>query len=470
MNTQNQNNIKIAAFVCNWCSYAGADSAGTSRLQYDDSIRIIRFPCTGRIDPIFIIKAFETEVDGVLVSGCHPGDCHYSTGNFYARRRFNVFRSLMEFIGLDLRRLHFSWVSAAEGAKWANVVNKVSSEVKSIPNGKFKWALTYHKKNNGQNTEHKNKKTELSKKIKNLYESFIKEYNKPFPYEKENTLTEQLRTLAKNLLVNNKVNAIIGYKSSNFEKLTTPVVITNPESVNQLVWNRYCVNNLTSYLTRPKIKKLGKIGIVVKACDSKSIIGLIQENQINRDDIFIIGIQCDGVLENEKILEKCLSCSNRIPVIKNEYIYDKEIEIKLNVNVIDEAIKLIENSSIEERWNFWQEEFSRCIRCYACRTVCPFCYCETCITDKHRPQWISPSASPKGNFSWNLIRAFHLSGRCIGCNECSRVCPVNIHLDILNRKIALEIKKEFEYEAGVSIDVSPPLTTYRPDDSQEFIL
>lgn len=123
---------KIAAFVCTWCTYAGADLAGTSRLHYPPNVRVIKFPCTGRIDPLFIIRAFQKGADAVLVSGCHPGDCHYMAGNLHARRRFAAFRKLLEFIGVDLRRLRFSWVSAAEGGKWVDVVTELTDEVRTL--------------------------------------------------------------------------------------------------------------------------------------------------------------------------------------------------------------------------------------------------------------------------------------------------------------------------------------------------
>ncbi len=129
-------NPKIVAFVCNWCTYAGADLAGTSRLKYDASIRVLRVPCTGRIDTLFIVKAFEQGADCVLVSGCHPGDCHYDAGNYHARRRWTIFRELMSFLGIDDRRLQFSSVSAAEGVKWARLINELVDEIKS--KGPFK--------------------------------------------------------------------------------------------------------------------------------------------------------------------------------------------------------------------------------------------------------------------------------------------------------------------------------------------
>ncbi len=123
---------KVVAFVCNWCTYTGADLAGTSRLKMAPNVRIIRAPCSSRISPLFIIKAFERGADGVIVSGCHPGDCHYSTGNYYARRRFAVFSELLEFLGIDAGRVTFSWVSASEGTKWQQVVNETAARVKAL--------------------------------------------------------------------------------------------------------------------------------------------------------------------------------------------------------------------------------------------------------------------------------------------------------------------------------------------------
>jgi len=129
---------KIVAFLCNWCSYAGADLAGISRIQYPPTIRIIRVPCSGRVDPFYILKALQNGADGVLVSGCHPGDCHYLTGNYVARRRFAVLHDLLEFAGIDPGRVSFSWVSAAEGERFAEVVREVSEKVRQLgPNRKL---------------------------------------------------------------------------------------------------------------------------------------------------------------------------------------------------------------------------------------------------------------------------------------------------------------------------------------------
>lgn len=131
----------ILAFLCRWCSYAGADLAGSSRIQYPPNVSPIRVPCSGRVNPILVMKALHMGADAVLVSGCHPGDCHYSVGNYYARRRFMVLKSLLEYLGIDPRRFQVSWCSAAEGVKYSQVVKDVVTEVKNA--GPNRWAASH---------------------------------------------------------------------------------------------------------------------------------------------------------------------------------------------------------------------------------------------------------------------------------------------------------------------------------------
>ena len=131
-NQQKEFDPKIIAFLCNWCSYAAADLAGSSRLQYPSNIRTIRIPCTGRLNPLLVIKALNKGADGILVSGCHPGDCHYIDGNYYARRRFIMLKELLEFSGVEPERLNFTWCSAAEGRRFAEIVRKVVDRVESV--------------------------------------------------------------------------------------------------------------------------------------------------------------------------------------------------------------------------------------------------------------------------------------------------------------------------------------------------
>ena len=130
--TQTDWEPKVIAFLCNWCSYAGADLAGISRIQYPPNVRIVRVPCSGRVNPLYIIKSLQHGADGVLVSGCHPGDCHYISGNYYARRRFTILKDLLETVGIEPGRVNFSWVSAAEGEKFSRIVTEVIEKVKAL--------------------------------------------------------------------------------------------------------------------------------------------------------------------------------------------------------------------------------------------------------------------------------------------------------------------------------------------------
>ncbi len=128
----------IVAFLCNWCSYTGADLAGTSRIQYPPNVKVVRVMCSGRVNPMLVVHALQQGADGVLISGCHPGDCHYTQGNYFARRRMKLMTSLLEYVGIDPRRVQMSWVSASEGQKFADVITKVTEDVRTLgPNSEF---------------------------------------------------------------------------------------------------------------------------------------------------------------------------------------------------------------------------------------------------------------------------------------------------------------------------------------------
>ena len=122
----------IVAFLCNWCSYAGADLAGTSRIQYPPNVKIIRVMCSGRVNPVFVLNALQEGMDGVIIGGCHPGECHYETGNYLARRRMTVLKKILEYIGIDPKRVQMTWVSASEGGKFAEVIKTATDEIKKL--------------------------------------------------------------------------------------------------------------------------------------------------------------------------------------------------------------------------------------------------------------------------------------------------------------------------------------------------
>ena len=282
-------------------------------------------------------------------------------------------------------------------------------------------------------------------------------------------MIEEIRKKAKELLKSKEVEVIIGYQKSSSNSFITPCFIETEDELGRLTWDEHCVYNLSLYL---KEMKKG-VGIVAKGCDVKSIVVLVQEKQIERERVKIIAVECQAqVDEKGQILEKCQVCQVHIPAVYDELVRSKTppstSEVKKSGKEYS-TVEEVEDKSTPERWEFWQREFEKCIRCYACRQVCPLCYCSECISEKTEPQWILSSPSLKGNTTWNIVRAFHLAGRCIDCGECERVCPVNIPLGKLNRKMEKEIKGMFNYVPGLDAGEKPPLLDFRVDDPEEFI-
>lgn len=293
-------------------------------------------------------------------------------------------------------------------------------------------------------------------------------------------MIEKIKEKAKELLTTKQVEVIIGFKRATDGVSAIPAFCVNEEDVASLIWDSYCVYNLATYL---KGFKDQKVGVIAKACDIKAIIVLLQENQLKREDVFIIGVECSGVIDEkrmdstEKVVEKigfdkrCQKCKPAIPSFCDVLISqnDEKKQESLSEELSCEDIDKLEAKSTDEKFKFWQEEFSRCIRCYACRQICPLCYCPTCVADNTTPAWFSKATSPEGNFTWNTIRAMHLAGRCIDCGECERACPVGIPLRDINKKIERDVKEMFDYKAGIDIDGKPLFSSFDNDDPEDFI-
>ncbi len=439
---------KIVAFVCNWCTYTGADLAGTSRVQYASNVRIVKLPCTGRISPLFVIRALMQGADGVLVSGCHPGDCHYTAGNYHARRKYTVLRELLHFLGIEPERVQFSWVSAAEGRKWAEVVNDVVAGVRALgPRGG----------ENGGVGEWESGRAAAAAGT-----------NTPTLQHSNTPAQTELRAKARALLEQGDVSVVIGYGEGTLPGATRPVFITAPADADRLVWNEHCRNNLSVYLTKENIRKLGKAAVVVKGCDTKSVVGLVQENQVKREDVVLLGMACGGVQSGAGIAAKCPACDVHTPPIVDHVIG----EAPANPEPMDPRVAELERLAAlpaPERRAYWESQFERCLRCYACRAACPLCYCERCLADKTQPRWIPAPADTAGNVSWHAVRALHLAGRCADCGACTQACPANIRLDLLNLRMAQVVEEAFGYQSGRDLAAAPPLTVFREDDKQEFV-
>lgn len=261
-------------------------------------------------------------------------------------------------------------------------------------------------------------------------------------------MIEQLRESCRRLLADGTVKVVIGYGERG------PVFVTRPDDAGTLSWHDRCFQNLTVYLKRKEIQALGKPAIVVKGCDERALVVLEKESQIQRKDIYVIGVPCQGLG-----LPKCNACAVRNPRFADETIGQP----------VEQPAPQPPPPPTPSGIEFWKEELSRCIKCYACRQVCPLCYCERCIVDKNRPQVIDSSASLKGNFAWHITRAFHLAGRCVGCGECVRACPVGIDLSRLNRTLGMAAKQHFNYVPGMDPNAEPVIGSYSLQDKEDFI-
>ncbi|MBU5611852.1 4Fe-4S dicluster domain-containing protein [Geomonas azotofigens] len=293
-------------------------------------------------------------------------------------------------------------------------------------------------------------------------------------------ITEAIRKEAVKILKDETVVGVVGYLPGRRKGTASPALVTTVEEAEKLIFSPACVNNLSVYLTKAKkgVLKQGKVGIVAKGCDMRALAGLMTESQLQREDLFIIGVVCPGVygfgvertgtLTEANIARKCRECTVHMPEGADVAAGTHAELADLTPEEAQEMAR-IEAMPQAERWAFWKEHFSRCIRCMACRQVCPFCYCEQCLCDKNRPQAVESSPRPAGNMAWHLVRAMHLAGRCGGCAECERVCPMDIPLNLLNRRMAQELKELYDFEAGLTPVDKGPLNQYKEDDDQSFI-
>jgi formate dehydrogenase subunit beta len=313
------------------------------------------------------------------------------------------------------------------------------------------------------------------------------------------SLKEKMIHRALLLLTERKVDAVLGFQRGTIPMMSHPILIRHPEGADQLHWDSFCSTNLANYL--PQIKE--RIAIFAKGCDSRNLVLQILENQIKREQLYIIGVPCQGMLDRRKIQaelngrellgvretsqhlhllgegfmdslerssylqENCAICTHRNAVIHDELLAEPVLEQE----GVDryEDVRAIEAMTASKRWSYFEELLAPCIRCYACRNACPMCFCPVCFVDESTPQWLGKSIDPTDTKTFHFLRAYHLAGRCTDCGNCERACPMSIKVRQLTKKLEKDILEFYGYEAGLSLDQSPPLDTYSPDDPQEFI-
>ena len=312
---------------------------------------------------------------------------------------------------------------------------------------------------------------------------------------------EQLIEKASELLKNGTVSCVLGWGAGEFGYDVTPTLFTNADDLkNNFVFNDFCGANLSKYLISKTQKLDGKILVFLKPCDTYSFNQLLTEHRFDREKVYAVGIPCEGMADitkikaivgdgiskiendgdhitvttiyddeanainsNDLLSERCINCKSKKHVAFDELLGEDGDVIESNR--FDEVAR-IEAMTPDERFAFWQNELSKCIRCNACRDVCPACTCEKCVFDN--PNSGIENKSPANSFEekmFHIIRAFHVAGRCTDCGECSRVCPQNIPLHLLNRKFIKDINEFYgEYQAGAEVGSRAPLVDYTLDD------
>jgi ferredoxin len=273
-------------------------------------------------------------------------------------------------------------------------------------------------------------------------------------------LAQRLRDHARDLLESGRVDCVIGFESGS-RGGARPAFIYDAADATRLTWNQACAHNLVTFLhDKKKPARRGQdpptVAVVAKPCDSRAINVLLAEGQIARERVVVIGVACEGLTDGEGASPaSCLRCTDRVPVICDVLVGEPPEVAQTEDDYSDLAG--VETMDPADRLAFWLGEFDRCIRCYACRQVCPGCYCTTCMFERDDGLWIDMAIDVAQKHLFHLGRALHLAGRCVECDECERVCPMDLPLSLLNRRLTREVAELYGHRAGREQTLTPML-------------
>ena len=265
---------------------------------------------------------------------------------------------------------------------------------------------------------------------------------------------KELANRINELLSSQAINIMLGYRKNIYGEIK-PLIFTSADMADQLVFEPACTQNLIAYLNKPEIKAYKKIGIAATLPALRSFLQLTAESRFR--DLAIVAF----ALNNEgKLVE--LNSADEI----EKFV---ELNFKKDLDEVYNKVKEITALTTEQRWDYWVDELKDCIKCYACRSACPMCYCDKCSIECNNPQWVPIASHGQGNVEWHIMRAMHLAGRCVNCNECARACPMDIPLNLITAKLNQDIETSFGQIAGMKAKSDYVLSSYKFEDKDNFI-
>lgn len=408
----------IIGFLCNWCSYRGADLAGTSRLEYPANLRVVRVPCSGRVAPELVLRVFQEGADGVLVLGCHIGECHYHEGNHRMVRRMQVLQRLIGYAGIEPERLHWDYVSAAEGERFARIVTEFSETVRGLAPIRSRLRIPEAQDGSWRTV---NVAAESDHTVRG----------------REDPRWAPLREAVAEALADHA--GVLALRSAHGD--VAPHLFQSRDELDDLaLWPKYPLPAVLRRLHEGYPE--ARLAVVCRACEERGLVEMAKHRQVDWSRLTLIGLACSA-----EEVEAC-RCAEPVPLHAGRVVGQPVPGV-----ATDRVLAALPETT-EDRLAFWLSWVQRCIKCYACRNACPQCFCHACALEDDL--WVERGRLPPPYPVFHLIKAMHMAGKCVACRECEIACPAEIPITVLYRMVSQDVEELFGYHTGTDLELLPP--------------